>query len=65
MAANSKGKKRNSKRTRKRKGKIVIAQNAVIRKRHHSSSDSFPKAKTELPRDNGANFKITIRRKRD
>lgn len=52
-------------RTRKRKGRVVIAQNAVIRKRgNHNSTDSIPKAKTELYRDNGANFKITIRKKR-
>lgn len=49
---------------KKRKGKITIAQNAVIRKRKHSTkSDSIPKAKSLLPRDNGANFKIKIRKK--
>ena len=56
--------KRRTNKTRKRRGKVKIAQNAVIRKRKKSAStDSIPKAKTQLPRDNGANLKITIRKK--
>lgn len=54
-------------RTRKRKGKVKIAQNAVIRKKSHNTAanDTIRKARTQLPRDNGANFKITIRKKRN
>lgn len=52
-------------RTRKRKGKVKIAQNAVIRKKSNTSAvnDTIRKARTQLPRDNGANFKIKIRKK--
>ena len=52
-------------RTRKRKGKVRIAQNAVIRKKRNNSTanDTIRKARTQLPRDNGANFKIKIRKK--
>ena len=50
--------------SRKRKGKIKIAQNAVIRKKSNNvTNDTIKKVRTQLPRDNGANFKITIRKK--
>lgn len=52
-------------RIRKRKGKVKIAQNAVIRKKSNTSAvnDTIRKVRTQLPRDNGANFKIKIRKK--
>lgn len=59
-------KKKRRRKTRKRKGKVKVTQKAEIRQKSDTTRlDSIPKAKTELHRDNGANFKITIRRKRD
>ena len=57
--------KKRANKTRKRKGKVKIAQNAVIRKKSNNSTanDTIRKARTQLPRDNGANFKIRIRKK--
>ena len=57
-------KKRGNK-PKKRKAKVKIAQNAVIRKKKNvAANDTIKKARTQLPRDNGANFKITIKKKR-
>ena len=57
-------KRRRSTRTRKRKGKIKVTQNVEIRQKSDTvTSDSIKKAKTQLPRDNGANFKIKVRKK--
>lgn len=59
-------KKRRKRRTRKRKGKVKVTQKAEIRQKSDTTAtDSISKAKTELYRDNGANFKITIRKKRN
>lgn len=56
--------KKRRRRTRKRKGKVKITQKAEIRQRSDSTAnDTIKKAKTQLPRDNGANFKITIKKK--
>lgn len=58
-------KKRGNK-PKKHKAKVKIAQNAVIRKKKNvAANDTIKKARTQLPRDNGANFKITIKKKRN
>lgn len=49
---------------KKRKGKVKVTQKAQIRHKNDTTvNDTIRKAKTQLPRDNGANFKITIRKK--
>ena len=58
--------KKRRRRSRKRKGKVKITQKAQIRQKSDTTStDSVPKAKTQIYRDNGANFKITIKKKRN
>ena len=58
--------KKRRRKTRKRKGKVKVTQKAEIRQKSGTTSnDTIRKAKTQLPRDNGANFKITIRKKRN
>ena len=56
--------KKTRRKTRKRKGKVKVTQKAKIRQKNDTTTnDSIKKAKAQLPRDNGANFKITIRKK--
>ena len=56
--------KKRRRKTKKRKGKVKVTQKAEIRQRSDSTAnDTIKKAKTQLPRDNGANFKITIKKK--
>jgi len=56
--------KKTRRKTRKRKGKVKVSQKAKIRQKNDTTAnDSIKKAKAQLPRDNGANFKITIRKK--
>lgn len=57
--------KKRRRRTKKRKGKVKVTQKAEIRQKSDTTAnDTIKKAKTQLPRDNGANFKITIRKKK-
>lgn len=55
-------------RPKKRRGKIRVKQKAVIvRKdsiqRDSVRNDTLPKAPTQMPRDNGLNMRVIIRRK--
>lgn len=57
--------KKRRRKTKKRKGKVKVTQKAEIRQKSDTTAnDTIKKAKTQLPRDNGANFKITIRKKK-
>ena len=52
----------------KRKGKIKITQRAQIKEKNDATrvsryNDTIPKIRQVMPQDNGANFKIRIRRK--
>ena len=56
------------KKTKKRKGKIRIKQQAAIVRKDSVRSDSvrndtLPKAPARMYRDTGANFKVKIKRK--
>ena len=56
------------KKTKKRKGKIRIKQKAaIVRKdsiqRDSVRNDTLPKAPEQMPRDNGLNMRVKIRRK--
>ena len=56
------------KKTKKRKGKIRVKTGAkVVRKdsiqRDSVKNDTLPKAPTQMPRDNGLNMRVKIRRK--
>lgn len=58
-------KKRRRRKSGKSKGKVKVTQNVKVRQKNDTTStDSVPKASTMLYRDNGANFKITVRKKR-
>ena len=61
--ATRKRRKRSSKRTRKRKGKVKVTQKAEIRQK--SDTTRLDSIQGRLPADAGANFKITIKKKRD
>lgn len=57
--------KNRRRKTRKRKGKVKVSQSVAIKQKSDTTTnDSIQKAKTQLYRDNGANFKITVRKKR-
>lgn len=56
-------KKRRRRRTRKRKGKVKVTQKAEIRQK--SDTTKLDTIQGRLPADAGANFKITIKKKRD
>jgi len=47
----------------KRKGKINLSRKVRIRKKSEQPKDSLEKAPTQMPRDNGLNMRIKIRRK--
>ena len=54
--------------SKKRKGKIRIKQKAaIVRKdsiqRDSVRNDTLPKAPAQMPRDNGLNMRVKIRRK--
>ena len=51
------------KRPKKRKGKIRIRTGAKIVKKDSVRNDTLPKAPAQMPRDNGLNMRIKIRRK--
>lgn len=55
--------KKGTNRTRKRKGKVKVTQKAVIRQK--SDTTRLDTIQGRLPADAGANFKITIKKKRD
>lgn len=48
---------------KKRKGKVVIKETAKVRKKGSEKRDTIPKMETQLPRDNGAVFRVKIKRK--
>ena len=50
-------------RPKKRKGKIKVSQKARVRKKSEQRKDTIPKAPAQMPRDNGINMRIKIRRK--
>lgn len=56
-------KKRRRRTTRKRKGKVKVTQKAEIRQK--SDTTKLDTIQGRLPADVGANFKITIKKKRD
>ena len=58
-----KRRKRNSKRTRKRRGKVKVTQKAEIRQK--TDSAKIDTIRGRLPSDAGVNFKITIKKKKD
>lgn len=48
---------------KKRKGKIRIKTGAKVAKKSSVKNDTLPKAPTQMPRDNGLNMRVKIRRK--
>ena len=48
---------------KKRKGKIKFKQTARITKKDSVRNDTLPRAPTQMPRDNGLNMRVKIRRK--
>ena len=50
-------------RKRRAKGKVRISQRTRLRKRSEQPTDTLKKAPTQMPRDNGLNMRIKIRRK--
>lgn len=48
---------------KKRKGKIRIKTGAKVVKKDSVRNDTLPKAPTQMPRDNGLNMRVKIRRK--
>lgn len=52
-----------AKRPKKRKGKIRVKTGAKVVKKDSVRNDTLPKAPTQMPRDNGINMRIKIRRK--
>ena len=48
---------------KKRKGKIKVSQKARVRKKSEQPKDTMQKAPTQMPRDNGLNMRVIIRRK--
>ena len=57
-------KKKRSK-AKKREGRIVVSQKAKIVKKggQTAKKDTLPNAPTQMPRDNGINMRIKIKRK--
>lgn len=47
----------------KRKVKIKVSQRAKVKKKSEQKKDTIPKAPTQMPRDNGLNMRVKIRRK--
>lgn len=60
MATPTKRKKPTKKAAKKRKGKIVVKEKVRLRKKNDTPRDTMP---VQPPRDNGAVFKIKVRRK--
>lgn len=52
-----------AKKPRKRKGKIRVRTGAKVVKKDSVRNDTLPKAPAQMPRDNGINMRIKIRRK--
>lgn len=57
-----------SARPKKRRGKIKIKQRAIIQKKDNTNvvrpdTTRYPRMKAQRPRDNGAVFKVKIKRK--
>lgn len=50
-------------RPKKRKVKIKVSQKARVRKKNEQPKDTIQKAPTQMPRDNGLNMRVKIRRK--
>ena len=57
--------KKNRSKAKKRKGRIVVSQKAKIVKKgeRKAKNDTIPNAPTQMPRDNGINMRIKIKRK--
>ena len=51
------------KKTKKRKGKIRVKTGAKVVKKVSVRNDTLPKAPEQMPRDNGLNMRVKIRRK--
>ena len=51
------------KKTKKRKGKIRVKTGAKVVKKDSVRNDTLPKAPAQMPRDNGLNMRVKIRRK--
>ena len=47
----------------KRKGKIKVSQKARVRKKSEQPKNTIQKAPAQMPRDNGLNMRVIIRRK--
>lgn len=52
------------KRKRTKKRKVKVRTRAVVARKDSTSSDTLPKAPMQMPRDNGINMRIKIKRKR-
>lgn len=52
------------KRKRTKKRKVRVRTRAVVARKDSTSGDTLPKAPTQMPRDNGINMRIKIKRKR-
>ena len=52
-----------AKKPKKRKGKIRVRTGAKVVKKDSVRNDSLPKAPEQMPRDNGLNMRVKIRRK--
>ena len=57
--------KKNRSKAKKRKGRIVVSQKAKIVKKggQTAKKDTLPNAPTPMPRNNGAVFKVRIKKK--
>lgn len=57
--------KSRKRKTRKAKGKVKVKQSVQLRQKNDTTSnDSLKKVKSRPPSDAGANFKVTIKKKR-
>ena len=47
----------------KRKGNVKVRVKSSVRKKGEQQNDTLRKAPTQMPRDNGLNMRVKIRRK--